>query len=55
LVRVPGVHLDDEVERHLTYLANLMTALYPNGLAETAIISSELSTATIILAASLIF
>lgn len=55
MVRVPGVHLDDEVETHPTYLANLMTALYPYGLAETAITSSEFSTDTIILAASLIF
>jgi len=55
LVRVPGVHLADEVDLALVCWAYLITALCPYGLAQTTITSSGFSTVTITLAASLIF
>lgn len=55
LVKVPGVHLEEEVEMAPTNLENLKTALCPETLDETTITSYGLSTAAIALAANWIF
>jgi len=52
LVKVPGVHLEDEVETAPVNLENLNTALYPETLEETTITSYGFSTAAIALAAN---
>jgi len=54
-VKVPGVHLADDVDLAFVCWAYLITALCPYGRAQTTIMSSEFSTVTITLAANLIF
>ena len=54
-VRVPGIHLDDELAVVPVYWPNLYTALCPCYLAQTTITSARFGIEAISLAASLIF